>query len=86
MGAFSSITAYNAEVSKWLLQAPLMANDEQIFHFSQGLKTRIKVEIERSELTSLSEAMRIADRMDSLYSRGSFFSKEVHQMDQLQWK
>ncbi len=42
-------------------------------NYSQGLKNRIRVEIERSELTSLSEAMRIADRMDSLYSRGSFF-------------
>ncbi len=49
-----------------------MAIDEQIFHYSQGLKIRIRLEIERSEITPLTEAMRIADRIDSIYSWGSF--------------
>ncbi len=51
-----------------------MAVEEQIFHYSQGLKNRIRVEIERSEVAALPEAMRIADRMDSLFNnhRGTF--------------
>ncbi len=31
MGAFNTVTAYNKEFSKWLLQAPTMAVEEQIF-------------------------------------------------------
>ncbi len=72
MGAFNSISAYNAEFTKWLLRIPTMANDEQIFHYSQGLKNRIRLEIERSEMKSLTEAMRIADLIDSIYTRGTF--------------
>ncbi len=72
MGVFNSISAYNAEFTKWLLQIPTMANDEQIFHCSQGFRNRIRLEIERSEIKSLAEAMRIADRIDSIYTRGSF--------------
>ncbi len=51
-----------------------MAVKEQIFHYSQGVKNRIRVEIERSEVATLPEAMLIADRMDSLYNnhRGAF--------------
>ncbi len=67
MGAFNTVTAYNKEFSKWLLQVPTMAVDKQIFHFSQGLKNRTRVEIERSEVATLPEAMRIDGRMDSLY-------------------
>ncbi len=51
MGAFTSITACNAEFFKWLLQVPTMASDDQIFYYSQGLKNRIRVEIEKTELT-----------------------------------
>ncbi len=38
---------------------PTMANDEQIFHYSQGLKNRIRLEIERSEIKSLTEAIEL---------------------------
>ncbi len=55
-----------------LLQIPTMANDEHVFHYSQGLKNRISVELERSEIASVTEAMRIADHIDSIYTRGSF--------------
>ncbi len=71
-GALNPISAFNAEVTKLLLQIPTMANDEQILHYSQGLKNRMRLEIERSEITSLTDAMRIADRIDSIYTRGSF--------------
>ncbi len=56
MGAFNTVTAYNKEFSKWLLQVATMAVEEQVFHYSQGLKNRIRVEIERSEVAALPEA------------------------------
>ncbi len=87
MGVLNSISSYNAEFSKWLLQVQTMAGDEQIFHYSQGLKNKIRVEIERSEVTSPQEAMRIADRMDKHILKFNFFLfKEVQLMEQLRWK
>lgn len=71
MGKFSSVREYNKEFSKWLLQIPTMAIAEQIFHYSQGLKTRVRIEVERSEAISLQEAMRLADRIDSLFNSGN---------------
>lgn len=71
MGKFSSVRDYNIEFSKWLLQIPTMAIAEQLFHYSQGLKNRIRIEVERSEATSLQEAMRLADRIDNLFSSGN---------------
>ncbi len=68
MGVLNAISSYNAEFSKWLLHVPTMARDEQSFHYSQGLKNTIRVEIERSEVTSLQEAMRIADGIDNIYT------------------
>ncbi len=50
----------------------LMTEDEKLFHYKQGLKHRIRVEIERSEIDFLAEAMRIADRMDIIYGRTTF--------------
>lgn len=67
MGRFASVRAYNHEFSKWLLQVPSMTPAEQIFHSSQGLKNRTRNEVERAEPQSLQDAMRIADRIDSLY-------------------
>ena len=74
MGKFTAVRAYNQEVSKWLLQVPSMTAPEQIFHYSQGLKNRTRIEIERSEPQSLQDAMRIADRIDSLYQNAQSFS------------
>ena len=67
MGRFASVRAYNHEFSKWLLHVPSMTPAEQIFHYSQGLKNRTRIEVERAEPQSLQDAMRIADRIDSLY-------------------
>ena len=50
-----------------------MTAAEQIFHYSQGLKHRKRIEVERSEPTTLHEAMRIADRLDSLYTGNNTF-------------
>ena len=68
MGKFNSISAYNQEFSKYLLQVPDMAINEQLFHYIEGLKYRVKVEVKRIEPTNLQSAMRIADRMDRIYA------------------
>jgi len=68
MGKLTIVRDYNREFSKWLLQIPSMTAAEQIFHYSQGLKTRTRIEVERSEPNTLQDAMKIADRLDSLYA------------------
>ena len=67
MGQYSKIRDYNKKFTEFLLQIPSMSTDEQIFHYTQGLKTRIRIELERSEVKSLQAAMKLADRMDHLY-------------------
>ena len=74
MGNFAAVRSYNHEVSKWLLQVPKMRTPEKIFHYSQGVKNRIRIEIQRAEPNNLQNAMRIADRIDSLYQSNSGFS------------
>lgn len=69
MGNLNKISDYNIEFSKWLLRVPSMAEDERVLHYSQGLKHKLRIEIERSGVTGLSEAMRVADRMDNIYGR-----------------
>ncbi len=44
-----------------------MSVEEQIFHYSQGLENRIRVQIEWPEVATLPMAMSTADTMDSLY-------------------
>ena len=73
MGSLNAVRAYNKEFSKWLPQIPTMAPAEQIFHYSQGLKHRTRIEVERSEPTTLQEAMRIAGGLDSLYNGNNTF-------------
>ena len=73
-GKLHSVREYNKEFSRWLLQIPSMENDEQIFHYSHGLKHKIRIEVERVEPESLDHAMRIAEKFDGLYSsNGSNF-------------
>ncbi len=45
-----------------------MAQAEQIFHYTQGLKNKIRIEIERAQPENLQKAMIIADRIDNIYS------------------
>ncbi len=73
MGNFSRISEYNKEFTKYLLQIPNMAQAEQIFHYSQGLKNKIRIEIERAQPKNLQSAMIIADRIDNIYNVGLEF-------------
>ena len=68
MARFNSVHAYNKEFSKWLLQIPPMAVSEQLFHYNQGLKHKIRIEVEKSDPENLQQAMRLADKMDNLIS------------------
>lgn len=71
MGPFTRIREYNQEFIKYVLQVPSMSSEEQIFHYTQGLKNRIRIELERTEINSLQAAMKLADRMDHLYDSGN---------------
>ena len=59
MGKLTLVREYNREFSRWLMQIPGMTVPEQTFHYSQGLKTRTRVEVEGAELQSLQNAMKI---------------------------
>ena len=71
---FNSVTSYNHEFSKWLLQIPGMSVADQMFLYKEGLKYNIRVEIEKAEPSSLHDAMVVADRIDRIYSRKTFGS------------
>jgi len=71
VGKFDSIRAYNKEFTRWLLQVPLMGHVERLFHYSQGLKRHIRIEVERADCDTLHDAMKVADKMDSIYSQNS---------------
>jgi len=71
VGKFDSIRAYNKEFTRWLLQVPLMGHVERLFHYSQGLKRHIRIEVERADCDTLHDAMKVADKLDSIYSQNS---------------
>ncbi len=73
MGNCSKVSEYNKEFTKYLLQIPNMAQAEQLFHYSQGLKNKIRIEIERAQPENLQSAMIIADRIDNIYNIGLEF-------------
>ena len=81
MGKLTLVQDYNREFSRWLLQISSMTAAEQIFHYSQGLNTRTIIEVERAEPQSLQDAMKIADRLDSLFNSGQnylVFPRSTH--------
>lgn len=45
-----------------------MSAAEQLFYYSERLKTRVTVEVERSKLSDLQDVMIIANKMESLVS------------------
>ena len=60
----------DGKVSRWILHILGMTAAEQIFHYRQGLNTRTRIEVERAEQQSLQDAMKNADRLDSLFKSG----------------
>lgn len=48
MDKYRNMEFHNYEFSRYILKIPTMATAEQIFHYSKGLKARVKNEVERS--------------------------------------
>jgi len=69
MGERDSVRAYNKEFPKLLLQVPVMGQEERLFHYSQGLKRHIRIEVERLGSEALQKAMKVADKMTGIYSQ-----------------
>lgn len=80
MGRLNRMKDYNREFSHWLLLIPAMDIQEQIFHYKHGLKRNIRIEVTKSDPKTLHEAMKIADRMDTIYNSVTYnaFSSERH--------
>ncbi len=63
-----------------------MTEDERLFHYNQGLKHRIRVEIEHSEIDLLAEALRMAHRMDNIFGRTAFSSNRTNSGGPEPWR
>src|SRR3954464_14503228 len=73
----SSVKAYNAAFTSTILEIPNISEEEMVDRYVRGLKEKVRVEVELREPTDLEEAMRIADRFDTIAfaytSRPSFY-------------
>lgn len=69
MGRYCNTKICNHEFSKYISQVPSMSAAEQIPHYSQGIKTREQIEVKRTKPSTLQEAMMVANRTESLFSR-----------------
>jgi len=60
---------YATEFRSLLLEIPGMQEEEKIDRFIRGLKDNIRMEVELREPADLNEAIKIADRYDSIAFR-----------------
>jgi hypothetical protein len=67
----TSVAEYAVELRELLLRLPRMPEDEKIDKFVSGLQPRIKAEVALKQPTTLDQAIRIADTLDSLASWGA---------------
>lgn len=68
MDRHSTTKTYNEEFSRHILLIPSLFAPEQIFHYSQQIKSSARTEEEWSEFSSLQETMVVADKMENLFS------------------
>lgn len=61
-----SVQAYANDFQALLLQIPDMGSADQLDRFIRGLKNDIRIEVELREPKTLAEAIRIADRFDTI--------------------
>lgn len=73
MGKYSNIKTNSYEFYEWALQVPTTFAAEQTLHYTQDMKTGVRVEVDRTEPVTLQDAVIIADRMENLF-RGSYSS------------
>jgi dUTP pyrophosphatase len=62
----SSVKAYNATFTSTILEIPNISEEEVIDKYVRGLKEKVRIEVELREPYDLDEAMRIADRFDTI--------------------
>src|SRR3954454_22455853 len=62
----SSVKAYNATFTSTILEIPTIGEEEMVARYVRGLKEKVRVEVELHEPTHLEEAIRIADRFDTI--------------------
>jgi hypothetical protein len=58
------------------MQVPSMQDEELLDRFIRGLKTRTRMEVVMREPGSFDEAVKLADRFDSLFSPGFGFDRQ----------
>ena len=61
-----SVKAYNDLFLGTILEIPTISEEEQLDQYICGLKEKVHVEVELREPSNLKEAMRIADRYDTI--------------------
>lgn len=71
-----SVSLYNSRFTELVLEIDDIAESEKLDRYIRGLKRDIKMEVEKAEPNTLAEAMRIAQRYDSIsyYSRQSTYN------------
>lgn len=72
-----SVRIYAQKMQDLALQIPSMQDDELLDRFLRGLKTRTRMEVTMREPQTFEEAVRLADRYDSLFTPGFNFSGQA---------
>lgn len=75
-----SVNLYNSQFTELVLEIDNIAESEKLDRYIRGLKRDVKIEVEKSEPNTLVDAMRIAQRYDSIsfYSRQTAYSPNYH--------
>jgi len=61
-----SVQEYSANFRSLVLEIPGITEDEKIDRFSRGLKDNVRLEVELREPATLNEAIKVADRYDTI--------------------
>ena len=64
-----SVQEYSANFRSLVLEIPGITEDEKIDRFSRGLKDNVRLEVELREPATLNEAIKVADRYDTITSQ-----------------
>jgi hypothetical protein len=71
-----SVRSYAQKMQELFLQVPGMQDDELMDRFIRGLKSWTRMEVTMREPRSFDEAVKLADRYDSLFAPGFGFSRQ----------
>lgn len=76
-----SVSSYNSRFTELILEIEDIHESEKLDRYIRGLKRDVKMEVEKSEPNNLAQAMKIAQRYDSIsyYSRQLAYNPNDHQ-------